>query len=433
MDGRVSTFRAVYEDLVPRLRNAEFLALTAASTGGSTASDSNVGVQADDAKPPSAATRLRELCTAAEGAALLQLGVTVVSRGPEGKFQCASYNLFAFPRVRAEDAFFCQAAVLRSGARQRLNFNTWIAEGISYMSREEEAQYLRTTRRNGDAAHMDEKVGLLYLWKALCEAQLPVVIHRPLDLFLVLAAFEQRVLPKEDPLAMAMLVRRLTPVVHDVSRLGIVSGMENLSLMRFLEEAEERYEELAGRPESDVARAEFELVGPSAGAYLEPRWQAAPEAGFDSLLVAQIFANLRASAPATAEECSDQLLLARGRLLDLSARPNGTTNGGARAGGAGAGAAAPAAVGRQSREALVSSFGDWMASVASLLSGAGGASVSPLGYATAMVAWLKAHPSDAALGRKDSWTPDAADAVGAVAGAAAGVLFLMAIRGSNQK
>ena len=49
--------------------------------------------------------------------------------------------------------------------------------------------------------------------------RLPLIVHCPLDLFFVLAAFERRRLPKEDPRELARLVRRCFKVVYDTAHL----------------------------------------------------------------------------------------------------------------------------------------------------------------------------------------------------------------------
>jgi len=204
-----------------------------------------------------------------------------------------------------------------------MNFNTWISEGISYMNREEEKRYLRTQRSREDN-HVDEKSGLLHLWKAICSSNLPLVVHQPQDLFILLAAFEQKPLPRGDFRALAAMVLRCTPRVYDTARLCKHHRcFKGNGFLKLFEEVEDKYEELltnsTGNCRWAVPKVDFELEGQTAGLYSEPSDDSlVHEAGFDSLVIAQLFAYLRAvSAPQLLEIGANQLQVLGDMYLDL--------------------------------------------------------------------------------------------------------------------
>mmetsp|Transcript_92487 Transcript_92487/g.261839 ORF Transcript_92487/g.261839 Transcript_92487/m.261839 type:complete len:508 (+) Transcript_92487:98-1621(+) len=323
MDGRASTFKKVLADFESRLHGAEFVALDTELTG--------VSIEGEpDTFEESAQTRLDKICRIAERYTLIQVGLTVVGRASgaaagEGHLSCASYNLFAFPHVGPEligrePGFFCQAKPLQFNVQHRVNFNTWIGEGIPYMSREDERRYLKTQAGKEDS-NVDAKVGLLRLWKALCAARLPFVIHTPLDLFFLLAAFERRPLPRDDPRALAMMIRQCTPKVYDTAHLhGAFGRFKHLSLIKFFEDAKAQYDERSNG--NGVPPLEFELQGVTAVRYSKQDDDLDSdflhEAGFDSLVTAQLFAYLRAIAPARVKEAANRLFLYRSvEYLDL--------------------------------------------------------------------------------------------------------------------
>lgn len=203
----------------------------------------------------------------------------------------------------------CQASALQFNAKNRVDFNTWIGQGIPYLSREDERRYFGNSESSGHA----DKVGLLRLWKALCARKLPFVVHSPLDLFFLLVAFERCPLPRGDPRALAVLIRQCTPKVYDTAHLhGAVGRFRRLGLAKFFEDAKARHDELFKNNESSsVPPLEFELVGETAVRYSKPSDQLAHEAGFDSLLTAQLFAYLRAISPARVREGANRLFLYR--------------------------------------------------------------------------------------------------------------------------
>jgi len=319
MEGRASNFKKVIADFESRLPTAEFVAIDTELTG--------VDLQGEpDTFEESAQMRLEKNCRIAERYTLIQLGLTIVGRAGEageGHLSCASYNLFAFPYVGPEllgrePGFFCQASALQFNALHRVNFNTWIRDGIPYMSREDEQMYLRSSDSTEDANH-EEKAGLLRLWKALCAARLPFVVHCPLDLFFLLAAFEKRPLPRHDPRSLAMMIRNCTPKVFDTAHLhGALGRFKRLGLVKFFEDAKACYHELAGEGGKTVPPLEFRLEGETAERYSKTDDTLAHEAGFDSLITAQLFAYLRAISPARVREAANRLFLYRSvEYLDL--------------------------------------------------------------------------------------------------------------------
>jgi hypothetical protein len=318
MEGRVNTFDKVLLDFESKLAKAEFVAIDTELTG--------VDIEGEmDTFDESATTRLEKICRVAERYSLIQLGLTLVSRsenGHEGKLICHSYNLFAFPyvcnEIKRDPVFMCQASALNFNARHRVDFNTWIGQGIPYMTREDEKQ-LKANPAYREDEH-DQKIGLLRLWKALCKKKLPFVIHCPLDLFFLLVSFERRPLPRHDPKALAFLIRQCTNKVYDTAHLhGAVGRFRRLGLSKFYEDAKARHEELAKNgSNTGVLPVEFELQGETAVRYSKPAEQMAHEAGYDSLMTAQLFAYLRAISPVVVSQAANRLFLYRSiEFLDI--------------------------------------------------------------------------------------------------------------------
>lgn len=323
MEGRASTFERVLADFERRLLTADFIAVDTELTG--------VDIEGEpDSFEESAAGRLEKVCRVAERYALIQVGLTIVGRPNErGVSPVASYNLFAFPYVGPqllgrEPSFMCQASAMQFNAQHRVNFNTWINDGVPYMSREDERHWLETPKGQEDD-RMDQRVGLLRLWKSLCNARLPFIVHCPLDLFFLLAAFEQRPLPR-DPQELALLIRRCLPKVYDTAHLhGVVGAgrpFRRLGLTKFFEDAKQRYEEVL-KQDSTIAKVEFELQGETAERYGSTAGKLdethAHEAGFDSLVTAQLFAYLRAISPEGVRRSENRLFLYRSiEFLDLN-------------------------------------------------------------------------------------------------------------------
>lgn len=322
MEGRASNFKKVLADFEARLHGAEFVAIDTELTG--------VDLEGEpDTFEDSAQMRLDKMCRTAERYTLIQLGLTIVGRTGEahqGHLSFASYNIYAFPYFGPElpdkeNSFFCQASALQFNVQHRVNFNTWIGEGTPYMNRDDEQIFTRVAKsnQNGNVKH-EEKIGLLRLWKALCAARIPWVVHCPLDLFFLLAAFERRPLPRNDPRALAMMIRQCTPKVFDTAHLhGACGRFKRLGLMNFFQDAKERYEEVKNSPAGNgVPHLQFELIGDTAIRYKKTDDKLAHEAGYDSLVTAQLFAYLRASAPKIVKEGANRLFLYRSvEFVDL--------------------------------------------------------------------------------------------------------------------
>jgi len=317
MEGRASNFKKVLADFESRLHGAEFVAIDTELTG--------VDISGDpDSFEESAQMRIEKNCRIAERYTLIQLGLTVVSRSEanEGHLTFASYNLFAFPYLGPEllgnePGFFCQASALQFNAQHRVDFNKWIRDGIPYMNREDEKRYL--ANENGST---NKKTGLLNLWKVLCQSRLPFVVHTCMDLFFLLAAFERRPLPRNDPKALAMMIRQCTPKVYDTAHLHTVFGhFKRLSLIRFFEDAKARYDEVKDNNRTTLDRVpqlDFHFQGETNARYGKKLDDLAHEAGFDSFITAQLFAYLRAIAPNRVKEGANRLFLYRSvEFLDL--------------------------------------------------------------------------------------------------------------------
>lgn len=321
MQGRASNFRKVLADFEYRLQGAEFVAIDTELTG--------VDIEGEqDGFDDTALQRLDRHCRIAERYTPIQVGLTIVGRESYGRDEhltFSSYNLFAFPFVGNEKStmrdhgFFCQAHALQFNAKNNVDFNLWIKEGIPYMNREEERQYLKQNGGKEDSWPHEEKIGLLRLWKALCQAQLPFVVHCPLDLFFLLAAFERRPLPREDPRALAHMIRNCTPKVYDTAHLhGALGRFKRLGLMKFFEDTKAVYDEVVGNGNGSYPRLKCSFVGETAERYAEQNNELAHEAGFDSFVTAQLFAYLRTISPAQVREGANRLFLYKSiQYLDL--------------------------------------------------------------------------------------------------------------------
>lgn len=311
MEGRASTFKKVLADFSARLQGAEFVAIDTELTGVDVAGE-------PDTFEENAEMRLEKICRIAERYTLIQVGITIVSRrgdSQEGVLACASYNLFAFPYMGPEllgrePGFFCQASALQFNAQHNVDFNKWIRDGIPYLNREDERRCMKNSQENG---YNGTSAGMLQLWKALCNAKLPFVVHCPLDLFFLLAAFERRPLPKNDPRALALMIRQCTPRVYDTAHLhGAFGVFKRLALLNFFNDVKVRYDELREATNSmNVPKVEFRLEGETAARYSKPFDELTHEAGFDSLLTAQLFCYLRAISSTCVKDNGNRLFLYR--------------------------------------------------------------------------------------------------------------------------
>mmetsp|Transcript_14347 Transcript_14347/g.26367 ORF Transcript_14347/g.26367 Transcript_14347/m.26367 type:complete len:527 (+) Transcript_14347:153-1733(+) len=303
MEGVRESFDQVLDDLSKRLQHAEFVAIDTELTG------INIDSEQDTfEEPPS--VRLDRLCRVAETYCLIQLGITVVTQGPRCTWSCMSYNVFAFPHAGPEllgrsPNFMCQAMALKFNAQHHVDFNRWIYDGVPYMTREDEQRYLATEAGRADA-DLEQKVGLLRLWKLLCRSGLPFVVHCPSDLFFLLAAFECNPLPR-DPRQLAQLIRRCTPKVFDTAHLhGLVGRFRRLGLTKFYEDAKARYEK--SLKEGSATPVDFTLTAETSH-YGNPSGEQTHQAGYDSLITAKLFMYLRSIAPMKVTEGGNHLFL----------------------------------------------------------------------------------------------------------------------------
>merc|ERR1719422_760569 len=117
-----------------------------------------------------------------------------------------------------------------------------------------------------------------------------------------------------------MMIRQGTPKVYDTAHLhGALGHFKRLGLMKYYEDAKARYDELKdSRNALDrVPQLDFQLQGETAARYGKQD-DLAHEAGFDSLITAQLFAYLRVIAPARVKESANRLFLYRSvEYLDL--------------------------------------------------------------------------------------------------------------------
>lgn len=310
MEGRAANFEQTLAHFRSALRNAMYVAVDMELTGCDLPGE-------PDTYSDSAAERMRKLCRIAERHVPIQLGLTLVAREGE-HFRCSTYNFYMFPHEDPEGqgtSFSCRPSALRFNAGHQMDFNAWINEGVSYMTREDEARYLGNPRFAVDAAH-EQRAGLLRLWEAMCDAHIPLVVHSPLDLFFLLSSFERRRLPGDNPRGLAALVKQCFPCVFDTAYLhGLIGGFGNMKLTHFLEEARLLHEQRAWHGE--LPPISFLLERETAERYGNGQ-VAAHEAGYDSLATAQLYAYLIALAPDRVREGVNRLFLYQSvECLDL--------------------------------------------------------------------------------------------------------------------
>jgi hypothetical protein len=128
-----------------------------------------------------------------------------------------------------------------------------------------------------------------------------------------------------------MLIRQCTPRVYDTAYLhGACDRFKSLSLTKYFLDVKGRYDAIyaQGRGFAVVPDIQFFLQGETARRYGSDLalGELAHEAGYDSLITAQIFAYLRAIAPAQVKQATNRLFLYKsveyidldGALLDGS-------------------------------------------------------------------------------------------------------------------
>eukprot|EP00448_Togula_jolla_P004895 CAMPEP_0170603230 /NCGR_PEP_ID=MMETSP0224-20130122/18803_1 /TAXON_ID=285029 /ORGANISM="Togula jolla, Strain CCCM 725" /LENGTH=557 /DNA_ID=CAMNT_0010928101 /DNA_START=47 /DNA_END=1720 /DNA_ORIENTATION=- len=322
MDGCLSNFEDVAHDFEARLPGSMYVAVDLELTGVSEVGSS------PDSYAESATKRIAKMCSIAETHAPVQLGLTLVCEGLSGQATCASYNFYCLPYDGVEclsrPSFGSRPSSLKFLRDRHFDFNRWIQEGVPYVCREDEDQYLESLDRSGEVdPQLAQKVGLLRVWKALKAAKKPLVVHCPLDLFFLLTTFERRRLPR-DPRELASLVLQCFPCVYDTAYLhGSIGDFSTLGLTGFMKDALRRHNHLVAEGNARPllftleARTEARYGGTASS-------RRAHEAGYDSLVTAQLFALLFRIDTKTVAKSNNRLFLYKStEYLDLQAARDG--------------------------------------------------------------------------------------------------------------
>jgi len=294
MQGCASNFDELAADFERRLPEAQLVACDMELSGvrleGCADSDSETATE-----------RTVKYSRIAEKYAPLEIGFTMVVRGT-----CVTYNFLTRPR----DDYDKDDGALRFLREKRgldLDESKCIQHGVPYNNSEEEA----SARPGGG--------GLLRLWRALCGARVPLVVHSPLDVFFLLACFEQPRLSLLTPRELAALLRRRLPAgVYDTAHLfDAIGGFRGgRGLSAFAREARERAERVAKTgaldrtAETKAAYGDWAAHGSCSKEH---------EAGYDSLLTAQLFSDLASIAPEKVKEGRNRMYLHMSpNLLDFN-------------------------------------------------------------------------------------------------------------------
>eukprot|EP00427_Karlodinium_veneficum_P025174 CAMPEP_0169119560 /NCGR_PEP_ID=MMETSP1015-20121227/31626_1 /TAXON_ID=342587 /ORGANISM="Karlodinium micrum, Strain CCMP2283" /LENGTH=551 /DNA_ID=CAMNT_0009182457 /DNA_START=6 /DNA_END=1661 /DNA_ORIENTATION=+ len=319
MEGVASNFETVLSHFQENLKGALYVAVDMELTG--TTIDNR-----PDKYEEYAEERIEKFCEIAESHIPIQIGFTVV-RHTDDKYHCASYNFYSLPWMGPEllepdPSFLCRLSALKFNAdRNLVDFNKWLRDGVPYMTREDESNYLLRLSSRKDI-DLPRKTGLLRLWKLLCESKLPLVTHCPLDIFFLLTCFERRKLPR-DPRELSQLMSECLPFVFDTAHLhSAIGGFHHLKLVKFLEEAKGRYHTHALA--ENAPSCCFHFDSETQRRYGSGRhW--AHEAGFDSLCTAQLYAYLLNLSQDKVVSAVNRLFLYKStEFLDLvQARENG--------------------------------------------------------------------------------------------------------------
>lgn len=314
-----NNFEQCLAEFKSQLPHAEFVSIDTELTGGR----NDDGTFSD-----STSARLSKLCLAAEQYGIIQIGLTLISRLPEAQgsstkskkpfenvkktkqlYSCASYNFYIIPFVDENleslgymPCLMCSASGVQSNVEHNIDFNAWVRNGVPYVSRENEAQYFTTEEARADP-DLSRKLGFLRLWKLLCEAQLPLVMHNSVTLFFLLTAFERRFLPR-DPAKLATLALHCFPQIYDTAHIFEVLGkrFHNIGLGKFFEDAKQLSER-----EGEFSIS-FELAADTQKSY-GGTTAFAHEAGCNSLLTAQLLVYLEGLYPKVIRKSVNRLFL----------------------------------------------------------------------------------------------------------------------------
>lgn len=305
MEGVNSNFETVLADFESRLPGAAYISLDMELTG--------VDISGQpDTYAETVPERIAKLCAIAERYAPMQIGITLVNM--ELRHGHAHFTTFIFyslsgdsPEFSEKPSFSCQVSAMRFNGQHSLDFNKWIREGIPYMSREAETKYLERLGNQTDP-DLPQKLGLMRVWKAICRARKPLVVHGPLDLFFLLATFEKRSLPT-DPKELGRLALRHLPCVFDTAYLhNAMAAPGSMKLTSFMDEARKSYEKAVAS--GHVGTLTMHLERETAIRYADGS-DLKHEAGHDSLITAQLFAYLAWTRRAAVERCANCLFLYR--------------------------------------------------------------------------------------------------------------------------
>mmetsp|Transcript_99348 Transcript_99348/g.289947 ORF Transcript_99348/g.289947 Transcript_99348/m.289947 type:complete len:647 (+) Transcript_99348:115-2055(+) len=343
MDVRASNFEQALEEIQAALSQAEFVALDLELTGVQAANET-------DDYADHASERLEKSCRIVECYAPIQLGITICSQerklssysimmAPESTFLCdmsslkflrrhnVDLNLWVDegvryvsreeaalpvgpsicqddlldPLLRLQEqahgtAFLCQASQLRAGRRGGLDLNAWVQAQEEALGELDSARF-SSAPSSGSADPSDlacRQAGLPRLWRVLKESQRPLVVHCGfLDVLFLLAAFEQRVLPR-DPMLLAQLVLECFPCgVYDTALLHETVGdlrLCPLGLHSFVKSAREHQRRRGAALHFELD----ELTGQRYGNALDCEGlELTHEAGYDSFLTAVLFGHLQ--------------------------------------------------------------------------------------------------------------------------------------------
>mmetsp|Transcript_109884 Transcript_109884/g.342517 ORF Transcript_109884/g.342517 Transcript_109884/m.342517 type:complete len:661 (+) Transcript_109884:174-2156(+) len=249
---------------------------------------------------------LKFVCKHVDLNAWVDQGVRYVSREevalPAGPAGCRDDLLKPMLRLHAQacgSSFLCQASCLRAERESGLDLGAWV-EGLGEIVGEDDVRRFTGPDAPGPAASHEDlalrTAGLPRLWQALKDAGKPVVVHGMMDVLFLLAAFEQRVLPR-DHAKLTGLVKECFPGgIYDTAFLHeSLSGLRlcPLRLYSFMKSAKDHHVKRHGG-ELQLTLEEF----------TEQRYgyvfrnegdELTHEAGYDSFLTAVLFSYLQES------------------------------------------------------------------------------------------------------------------------------------------
>lgn len=220
-------------------------------------------------------------------------------------------DLLSMQRAAPNTTFVCRASELRKLRLQGFDLDGWLRQVDTERENAARFWWTSSSSHSGHPMVEEDSEGLEALWEELKSAGKPVAVHGPLDLFFLLATFEQARLPR-DPKQLGQLVKRCfqggifdTAYLHEViPHLRLVKS----SLQHFLQRVIQLYSRTFGRSLNFKLLAETEHRYGSIRENLEIDVHLAHEGGFDSLMTALLLAHLY-------ELCPEQVPAAMNRLF----------------------------------------------------------------------------------------------------------------------